>query len=144
MILESHIDNYLQSLEDNVNDIFLEEKEFLAYLASDNFDVLNDGERKVMFFCCEVIFHAYNNCHGEFPELDMAAFYLNEESNWTLREEASSWDACKDAFFESSGEEDLLAFVEDILVDDEDEDMTDIGKEFIFILCKSYVDTITA
>jgi len=143
MILESHIDSYLQSLEDNVNDRFLEEKEMLAYLASDNFDVLNDGERKVMFFCCEVIFHAYKNCHGEFPELDMDAFYINEEKNWTIRENASSWDECKDTFFKESEEEDMLAFVEDILVDDEDESMTDIGKEFIFILCMSYVDTIT-
>lgn len=144
MILESHIDNYLQSLEDNVNDIFLEEEVFLAYLASDNFDVLNDAERKVMFFCCEVIFHAYKNCHGECPELDMAVFYINEETNWTTREEASSWEACKDEFFKSTEEEDMLAFVEDILVDDEEEDMTDIGKEFIFILCKSYIDTITS
>ena len=144
MILESHIDNYLQSLEDNVNDIFLEEKAFLAYLASDNFDVLNDGERRVMFFCCEVIFHAYKNCHGEYPELDMAVFYINEESNWTMREEASSWETCKDEFFKASDEEDMLAFVEDVLVDDEDENMTDIGKEFIFILCKSYIDTVTS
>lgn len=143
MILESHVDSYLQSLEDNVNDIFLEEKELLAYLASDNFDVLNDGERKVMFFCCEVIFHAYKNCHGEFPELDLDAFYISEERNWTIREESSSWEACKDVFFKESEEEDMLAFVEDILVDDEDEDMTDIGKEFIFILCMSYIDTIT-
>lgn len=143
MILESHIDSYLQSLESNIDDIFLGEKVFLSYLASDNFDVLNDSERKVMFFCCEVIFHAYKNCHGEYPELDMDAFNIIEEKNWAIREEAASWDACKDKFFSLTSEEDILSFVEDILVDDEDNDMTDIGKEFIFILCQSYIDTIT-
>ena len=143
MILEPHIDSYLQSLEDNINDIFLEEKALISYLSSDNFDVLNDSERKVMFFCCEVIFHAYKNCHGAYPELDMDEFNTIEEKNWAIREETSSWDASKDRFFSLTQEEDMLSFVEDILVDDEDNDMTDIGKEFIFILCQSYIEAIT-
>ena len=73
----------------------------------------------------------------------MDAFNIIEEKNWAIREEAASWDACKDKFFSLTSEEDILSFVEDILVDDEDNDMTDIGKEFIFILCQSYIDTIT-
>ena len=144
MILELHIDNYLQSLEDNINDIFLQEKFLLSYLTSDNFDVLNDNERKVMFFCCEVIFHAYKNCHDVYPSIDMDTFNTVEEKNWAIREESSSWDTCKDQFFSQTDEEDMLSFVEDILVDDEDNEMTDIGKEFIFILCKSYIDAITS
>jgi hypothetical protein len=144
MIQESHIDKYLGSIEQELKDSFLKEEELLSYLGSDNFDVLNDGERKVMFFCCEVIFNTYNICHGAFPVIYMDNFYAHEEKNWTIREDSSSWEDCKNTFFEGYEEEDILAFVEDVLVDDEDNHMTDIGKEFIFILCKSYIDTITS
>ena len=47
-----------------------------------------------------------------------------------------------DAFFKNYSEEDLLAFVEDILVEDDDQELTTVGKEIILICSKSLIDLL--
>ena len=56
----------------------------------------------------------------------------------------SRWRRRLDAFFKNYSEEDLLAFVEDILVEDEDQELTTVGKEIILICSKSLIDLMKA
>ena len=49
-----------------------------------------------------------------------------------------------DIFFENYSQEDLLAFVEDNLVEDEDSLVTKEGREPMFVALKSVIDILTA
>ena len=49
-----------------------------------------------------------------------------------------------DVFFENYQQEDLLAFVEDSLIDDEDEIVTKVGREPMFVALKSIIDCLCA
>lgn len=144
MITESYIEAYIESLEDEIDDRFLQEEELLAYLTSDNIDALSEEEKKILFFCCEVIFNSYKEMHGDFPEFDPMYFEECEEKNWTTRESHTKWEDCLNDFFNNYQEEDLLAFVEDTLAEEsEGQIITNIGKEIIIVACKSYIDSIT-
>jgi len=140
LIEEKYIQEYLDTLSDDESSESKLERELLLYLDSDMFNVMNPEEKEIMFFCFDVIQQAYWTKLNQLPEFDFDAFNEHEELNWTTREDSKSWDDAKDQFFNNYPEEDLLAFVEDILVDDEDDKLSLIGKEFIFITCKSYID----
>ncbi|MFT5382917.1 MAG: hypothetical protein ACI81W_000313, partial [Saprospiraceae bacterium] len=48
-----------------------------------------------------------------------------------------------DVFFENTSQEDLLAFVEDALVQDEEDDMiSPEGREYVFITLKTIIDCL--
>ena len=47
-----------------------------------------------------------------------------------------------DSFFKDYPQEDLLALVEDSIQQDEDNIVTPVGREIIFVACKSIIDTI--
>lgn len=145
MIEESHIEKYLQNLEEDItDDLFLKEEELLEYLKSDTFSSLSLAEREMLLFCFEVIFHSYRSAKNQSPEFDLDAYLDAEEENWHIREEHNNWTSTVDSLFKNYKEEDLLAFVEDTLVDDEEEDnISEIAKEIIFISSKSYIDSIT-
>ena len=76
-----------------------------------------------------VIFKSFNDAPGGFKE----EIEEIEEQNWTLLNEtkAKGFREKLDAFFEDYPQEDLLAFVEDALVEDEDDFLTKEGKELI-------------
>lgn len=69
-----------------------------------------------------------------------------EDENWSLLHESKNMQAAFDSTFKKYPEEDLLAYIEDaIIIDEEDEDedfsfLTKVGKEFIFVKAKSVVD----
>ena len=69
-----------------------------------------------------------------------------EEKNWQLFEDNQkiSWEDKMTKVFESYPQTDLLAFVEDMLVEDDDDETTisNIGREFIFVTAKSFVDCL--
>ena len=145
MIEEKHIEAYLKTLEEKGPDgDFLEQEDLMDYLKSDTFDSLNSSERKTLFFCFEAIFYSYALAKNEPLEFDIDDFLDAEEDNWEIRDGIKSWSETKDVFFKNYAQEDLLAFIEDTLVDDESEEesFSDIGREVIFISCKSYIDLI--
>ena len=49
-----------------------------------------------------------------------------------------------DPFFKDYPQEDLLAFVEDSLVQDEDSEITNEGRDYIFIALKTIIDSLNA
>lgn len=148
MIEEKHIELCLQKLESKeTNDTFLKEKELVDYLKSDTFSSLSNVERQTLYFCFEVVFYSYLSAKEEKPEFDIDDYLDAEEENWQLRESQKDWPTTVDVFFKDYAEEDLLAFLEDTLVaeidvEDEENEITEIAKEVIFISCKSYIDSI--
>lgn len=144
MIEEKFIQESIDELE---NEDFVSQAldpELLVYLETEIFNLLSKVETDVLTFCIEVINQSIIKKHKSLPDFDLEDFNNKEEVNWTLREDSSSWESAKDSFFKEYKEEDLLAFVEDILVEDEDDQLSKISKEFIFITSKSYIDSMCA
>jgi len=142
MIEEKYVEKYLSDIEnDHISDHFLKEQNFIDYLNSDVFTSLNGDEKKILFFCCEVIYNATFLSTATQPEIDLDLFFAKEENNWSKREDFKNWSDAVDFFFDNYHEEDLLAFIEDILSDDE-EKLSEIAKEIIFITSKSLIETI--
>jgi len=141
MITEAQIDSVIAKMEeDNFQDTFAQEEgEYWHYLNSDSFKGLTTVENQLSFFINSVIFHTCSENHEALPEFDIDRYQEKEESNWSEREKHKTWLAAKDSYFDNYTEEDLLAFVEDMLTDEENE-LSEISKEVIFITAKSYVD----
>ncbi len=141
MIKEALIEEILEQIEsEKFEDNFATaQAEYWHYLNSESFKGLSTPEHQLSYFISSVIFHAATASETELPDFDIEQFQQLEEQNWEERETHKNWSAAKDAFFEEYEEEDLLAFVEDMLADEEGE-LSDIAKEVIFITAKSYID----
>jgi hypothetical protein len=65
-----------------------------------------------------------------------------EEDNWALLEPVKSkrFSDKADVFFKNYPQEDLLAFVEDMLTDDENTEVTKEGREPMFVALKTIID----
>ncbi len=144
MILEKTIEEILAQIEgDQLTDNFATHQEdYWLYLNSDSFKGLGEDELQSMFFISSVIYHSYVSHNKAEPEFDIEAFQDCEEENWSLRESAKDMDEAVDSFFDKYGEEDLLAFVEDVLTPEEESEETKLSREIILITSKSYIDHI--
>lgn len=147
MITEKQIEVNLEKVNqfDDINlDPFIEEQsEFLSYIKSEIAPSLLEEELKLFLFCISVIYNSIReeNDNNELT-FEIEEFETNDELNWGQRDKSTSFEKSKDLLFENYTEEDLLAFVEDLIADDEDEQLSDVGKEIIFLNAKSYIDTL--
>jgi len=142
IITEKDIEQIVAAIEsENFEDKFSEaEPHYWHYLNSETFTSLTEVEHQLLFFINSVIYHACKEQLDDDYEFDIEDYQAFEEQNWGIRESTKSWEETVNTFFEDYEEEDLLAFVEDMLADEENESITQVGKEVIFISCKSYVD----
>ena len=140
MITESEIDVCIEKLENDPGSALEIPPEFTSYLQSEVYPNLKEYERQILAFSLSII---HNCCASKFEELFDLEYYLdNEESNWSIRDKDSSLDDSLNIFFNGYPEEDLLAFVEDMLIEDEDFEISIAGKEIIVICTKSYIDLL--
>ncbi len=146
MIDEAKIEKAISDLESDTNTIqtnFIEDQnEFYEYLQTELFSTLELEERLSLLFINTVIYSAFILSKNSSPVFDMNDFQNHDESNWKLREQYNSWEDTLDAFFDNYKQEDLLAFVEDCLVEHESEELNPAVREILFITSKSYIDTI--
>ena len=142
IITEKDIEQIVAAIEsEKFEDKFSEaEPHYWHYLNSETFTSLTEVEHQLLFFINSVIYHACKEQLDDDYEFDIEDYQAFEEQNWGIRESTKSWEETVNTFFEDYEEEDLLAFVEDMLADEENESITQVGKEVIFISCKSYVD----
>lgn len=160
MINEQTIDQVLERMEDQSLDLEQMAVDFAArqpalyaMLTLDNEGALTDDEADFMVYLALVIHEAVRQQNGSLPPMvageEIAAA---EEANWQLLDETDAgkpFEERLDAFFEDYPEEDLLAFIEDALqeeVDDEDGNplhLTAEGVEPMFILLKTTIDVLT-
>ena len=115
-----------------------------SYLLSESFKLLTKEESDYLLYLSLVIWKSLSTKATELPLLTSETIEEIEEKNWTLLNEskARKFRDKLDVFFEKYPQEDLLAFVEDALVDDEDSFVTKEGKELLFIGLKTTIDTL--
>lgn len=150
-ISETVIDKVILQLEnadhDKLVDAFAEDQpEILAYLLSEDSEMFSENEQELLMYLAIVIWQSVMAATPSTPLILTNVIEEAEEKNWEI------WDNSKgrtfrdrlNVFFDKTDQEDLLAFIEDSLVDDEDQDpITDEGREFLFMTLKTMVDCLT-
>ncbi|MBT8233677.1 MAG: hypothetical protein HKO66_09295 [Saprospiraceae bacterium] len=146
MITEETIDKcvaQINNYNDDIVDPFIEEQsEMISYTKSEIAPNLLDDELRTFLFCLSVIYNSVKSQSNEEIEFDIEAFHEYDEKNWSTRDKSTSFSSSKDVLFEDYPQEDLLAFVEDLINDDEENNITEVGREIIFLNAKSYIDTL--
>lgn len=149
-ISEKRIDQVSEQLEtsehayiDSLEDLRARHPIIFAYLLSENFEVLTSAERDYMFFLLAILWRAIRDDLPKGLTISEKKLGEAEERNWTMLQEStfSRFQDRLDIFFESYPQEDLLAFLEDALAEEEEEGpLTREGREPIFITLKSILD----
>ena len=116
----------------------------LAYLFSESFELLTQEEKEYTMFLVLVVWASIVNIHPEQGTIDPKAIEKAEDENWEKLKDikAATFREKLDVFFKNTTQEDLLAFVEDALVQDEDEMVTKEGREYIFVALKTIIDCL--
>lgn len=151
MIAEATIERVLDRLENGEDDFALEIEDFAraqpylaAYLTNEENDSLNEAERTLLLFGALVIYHSVTDELTEPAVASEAMIGQAEEENYALLPEKGSFRDRLTPFFEDSEEEELLAFIEDLLVAEEgDQTITKEAREPLFIALKTVVDVLT-
>ena len=151
IITEAIIDSVTQKIGDEESDFIdalnlleAEQPILLPYLFSDSFDSLYQEEREYILFLTVVIYHSFIAVFKDLPIVTEETLGSVEEKNWELMNTvtAKRFRDRLDVFFENYHQEDLLAFIEDALADDEEGEsiVSPESREHIFIALKSMAD----
>ena len=118
----------------------------IQYWGAEDFMLLTEDERELMLYLMLILSKTVEQALGKIPPLSNKALENAEEQNWERLDgvTAKRFRDRMDIFFENYSQEDLLAFVEDNLVEDEDSLVTKEGREPMFVALKSVIDILTA
>lgn len=120
----------------------------LAYIFSEDLELLTTEEREYAIYLTIVMWRAIiETIEDELPPVTAEAISEAEEKNWELLETSTArrFRERLDVFFEGFEQEDLLAYIEDALTDDDENPIvTKEGREPMFIALKTIVDVMTA
>lgn len=110
----------------------------LAYVFSDTFDILTDEERDLFLFLFVVSYKSFHKTYGELSTVISEDEIGDcEEKLWSSWEEldSKSFNAHVDAFYDTLKESDLIDFLADSLITENQEDIMS-GRELMLVgLC---------
>jgi hypothetical protein len=149
-VSEAIIDSILERLETadfekEIERLGKNQPAIMGYVFSEDFDLLTNDEREWMLYLMLVLWESVEKVKN-IPTLNKKAIEAAEERNWELLDAVTSptFRDRMNVFFNDSEQEDLLAFIEDSLVEDDDSIVTKEGREPMFVALKSVVDVLTA
>jgi hypothetical protein len=151
MITESVIDRIVKQAEDGKIDLPLfyqnlstSHPVLFKFLFSRDTTYLSAEEHELLLFLAMVIIRSCEDSEKEFGDISGDKLDSREEVNWQVFESARDQDFSTqmDQFFKRSPEEDLLAFIEDALIDDDESLLSPAGRELICIKLISIVDCL--
>lgn len=133
---------YEQAVETMEN----EQPVLLGYLFSEDFDAFTQDEKEYLLMLSTIIWTALKEVNGSLAPITETALSEAEEHNWAKLENvaAQRFSDRLDVFFQDYPQEDLLAFVEDALADDEEDPIvTKEAREAIFVTLKTVIDCLS-
>lgn len=142
MIAETTIEHVLQRLsagdEDFAQDLadFGEAQPYLlTYLTQEDTEAFTAAEKELVLFAAVVIYQSITEERPEPAQVQGEKIAQIEEANYNLLQAQKSRQFSEriTVFFEQSEEEELLAFVEDLLSPDEDSPVSAEAREAIFV-----------
>lgn len=122
----------------------------VAYLFNDeNFHLLTDDEKGFLHYLSLIAWSATVRINGPVEAVSEEAIGEAEEKNYALLEQsaAKTFRDRLNPFFENYPQEDLLAFAEEAVLEDEDDPealVTREGREPVFVALKTVIDVLTA
>ncbi len=135
----SNFETALKELESN-------QPALLSYLLSEDTQAFTNTEKEWLLFAALVIYQS-TQTFAEGRRMIREKEVLDaEEKNWETIQanKTKSFRDRLNPFFESTEQEDLLAFIEDGLILEEDENMiSSEGRESLFIMLKTITDVLT-
>lgn len=155
MIKEDTINSVLAQFEPGNVDYERAIREFsgrqpavVSFLMADHEGALTDDEQEYLMYLATVIFRSIESEDGEQAKIAPDVVSAAEEKNWDVlgTSKARNFRERLNVFFEKTGQEDLLAFIEDSLVEDEEAEeqmVTSEGREPMFVLLKTVVDVLS-
>lgn len=151
-ISEELIDKVVVQLEQDeaLYDIWLskyseDQEDVFVFYQSENFSLLLQEEYDLLIFMTIVLFESSHQSGSEVEHVNIQDFEKNEEKNWEIFQESAAKDFRDKItpFFDSTNQEDLLAFVEDTLVlEEEDVKVTAVGREVLFLTLCSLIECL--
>lgn len=124
---------------------FAEAQPFLlSFLLSEGFEVLDAQEKSLLFYLAMVMYFSVLKVYPEIDIVELVSIQAIDEENWTTVDQAryKTMKEIADHFFNGFKQEDLLAFVEDALMEDEEYSLSNIGRNVIFVSMKSMIDAL--
>jgi len=150
VIQEATIERVLKRLESGTDDFDVEIQDFAeeqphltAYLTNEDSDTLNEEERTLLLFGATVIYQSVMDERTVPNVISETMIGQAEEENYALMPEKGAFRDRLTPFFVDSEEEELLAFAEDLIVAEADEEgITKEAREPMFIALKTVVDCL--
>jgi hypothetical protein len=133
--------------ENKVAALSAQQPALMHYVLSEDFELLTQDERDLMLYVVLVLCESVEKETGQnLPPLSKKAFETQEERNWELLDNvtAKRFRDRMTVFFNDTPQEDMLAFVEDTLVEDDDSVVTKEGREPLFVALKTVIDVINS
>lgn len=154
-VSENIIDDVIEELEElsegqyeQKMEAFAEAQPVLfAWLFSEHFDLLNEDEKGYLQYLALIAWNSIVKVNGVLEAVSEDQIGEAEEKNYEILEhsEGKKFRDRLDPFFENTDQEDLIAFAEEAVLEDEDDPeslVTKEGREPIFIALKTMIDAL--
>ncbi len=155
-VSEKVIDSMVEALdnlsdeqyEKEMADFAADQPVIIAWLFSEQFDLLSEDEKGYLQYLALIVWKSVVQVNGEaLGAVSEDEIGEAEEKNYEILEEstAKKFRDRLNPFFEGTAQEDLLAFAEEAVLEDEDDPESLVskeGREPIFIALKTMVDVL--
>jgi hypothetical protein len=155
-VSENIIDEVIEQFDEQTDDQYEQHMEafseaqpvIFSWLFSEQFELLNEDEQGYLHYLALILWQSVSKENPDLPEVSEEQIGEAEERNYEALE-ASVGKNFRDRltpFFDETDQEDLLAFAEDAVLDEEGEPeslVTKEGREPIFIALKTMIDVLT-
>lgn len=121
-----------------------QQAELMAYLFAEDEATYNEDEKDFLLYLLLIIWEAVRGKVENIKPIPASVISDAEEATWEQLEGSvgKKFRERLDPFFEATKQEDLLAFVEDALLDDDDTPVTKEGREPMFVTLKAVIDCL--
>ncbi len=139
-----------EQYEQRMEDFASAQPVLMAYLFNEeNFHLLTDEEKGFLQYLALIAWTAVVKTVGDVEAVSEEAIGEAEEKNYAVLEQstAKKFRDRLDPFFDNYPQEDLLAFAEEAVLEDEDDPealVSKEGREPIFVAMKTIIDVLTA
>ncbi len=122
-----------------------EQPAIISMLYSTDLKTLTEEETDLLFFIVAVLYESVKAKNGDLDQVAPEDLEVADDANWAKMMAAGNGNF-RDRitpFFDGYLQEDLLAFTEDALLDDDEQVVSGIGREAIFVTAKTVIDVLS-
>ena len=147
-VIDKVVDRFSAKPDDLSNvykELAAEQPAIISMLYSTDLKTLTEEETDLLFFIVAVLYESVKAQKGVLEQVEPEQLEAADDANWAKMLAAGSGNFREriTPFFEDFLQEDLLAFAEDALLDDDDQVVSGIGREAIFVTAKTVIDVLS-